>query len=195
MPIALSVTCAVEGLLDEAVLRRLARDLDMNLSLIYGRRGKHYLDAKIGGYNQAARFAPWLVLRDMDHDDVCPVSLRDRLLPVPESNMCFRIAVRSVEAWLLADPRAIAEFFGIAMALVPTNPEALDDPKGTLVHLARRSNRSATRDDIVPRQGSGRTQGPAYVARMTEFVDEHWQPLLASGNAGSLDRTMRCLRQ
>jgi len=181
--------------LDEAIVRRLVRDLGEELGPVYGRRGKNHLDAKIVGYNQAARSSPWLILRDMDHDDYCPVSLRDSLLSAPESNMCLRIAVRSVESWLLADSRSIATFFGVSAALVPRNPEALDNPKGSLVNLARRSNRTAIREDIVPRQGSGRSEGPAYTARMIEFVDGRWQPNIASGNAKSLDRTIRCLKR
>lgn len=189
-----TVTCAVEGLLDEVVLRRLALELGVNLGLVYGRKGKHYLDAKLAGYNQAACFSPWLVLRNMDRDGECPVSLRDHLLPAPAPNICFRLAVRSVESWLLADPDSLARFFGISAAHLPANPEDLDNPKTALVNLARRSRRSAISEDIVPREGSGRNEGPGYSTRMSEFVDRHWQPSSASAKAESLDRTIRCLR-
>ncbi len=188
------MTCAVEGPLDESVLRRLARDLGVNLGLVHGRRGKHYLDTKIAGYNQAAHFSPWLVLRDMDHDASCPVSLRDHLLSAPDPNMCFRIAVRSVESWLLADPQTLAQFFGVSAAHLPIDPETLDNPKTNLIDIARRSRRSAIREDVVPREGSGRSQGPAYFAVMSEFVDKHWRPILASANSESLNRTIKCLR-
>jgi hypothetical protein len=173
----------------------LARDLGVNLGLIYGRRGKHYLDSKIVGYNRAARFSPWLVLRDMDHDVICPVSLRVRLLAAPEPHMCFRIAVRSVETWLLADSRTLAAFFRISASLVPRDPEFLDDPKGVLVNLARRSTRSAIHEEVVPRRGSSRSEGPAYVARMTEFVNQRWQPELASRDAERLYRIIQCLKR
>lgn len=180
--------------MDAAVLRRLARDLGVNLGSVHGGRGKHHLDKQIANYNQAARFSPWLVLRDMDRDGECPVSLRNHLLSAPVPNMCFRLAVRSVESWLLADPNSLAKFFGISAARLPTNPEDLDNPKTELVNLARRSGRSAIREDVVPREGSGRSTGPAYLSRMSEFVDEHWQPTLASANSESLNRTIRCLR-
>jgi hypothetical protein len=106
--------------------------------------------------------------------------------------------VRAVEAWLLADRERLAHFLGIQLSHVPTNPEAVDDPKRTVIELAERSRRRGIREDMVPRPGSGRTQGPAYTSRMIEFaMDERagWRPDVAGSSSASLCRCLRSIHQ
>lgn len=55
--------------------------------------------------------------------------------------MCFRIAVREVEAWLLADAEQAAGFLAVPLARIPAEPETLPDPKATLIALAGRSRK------------------------------------------------------
>lgn len=114
--------------------------------------------------------------------------MRQIWLPSPEPSMIFRIAVREVEAWLLADLDAIADFLHISRDNVPRDPETLDDPKRTLVNLARGSGSREIREDLVPRDGGGRSVGPAYTARMTEFATLNWRPEEASKRSPSLRR-------
>lgn len=71
----------VEGDLDEAVLRRLAAEASLLIGTVYGKNGKDDLDRRLAGYNNAARFAPWIVLRDLEHDAECAPVLRSRLPP------------------------------------------------------------------------------------------------------------------
>ena len=49
------------------------------------------------------------------------------------------------------------------------------------------------RDDMVPREGSGRSIGPAYVSRIIEFALSHWRPAEASHRSESLRRAIACL--
>ena len=77
--------CAVEGPVDEAVLRRLTQASQCEIGQVYGKQGKHYLDQKIIGYNRAAYYTPWIVIRDMDKDSDCPATLRTALLPSPSA--------------------------------------------------------------------------------------------------------------
>ena len=151
------------------------------------------LDRQIDGYNRAAQHSGWLVLRDLDRAEWAPALAR-QLLPAPAEHICFRIAVREVEAWLLADRDGIAGFLGISHARIPPMPEQLPDPKSSLVAAARRSRSRTVRDDLVPPPGSGRSVGPGYVAMITEFVDERWDPEAARTHSPSLDRIMRCLQ-
>jgi len=65
------ISGAVEGMLDEAVLRRLMKKVGAMAGPIYGKNGKSFLLQKVNAYNQAARFAPWVILIDLDHDDDC----------------------------------------------------------------------------------------------------------------------------
>jgi len=192
------ISGAVEGTVDEAVLRCLLAHVGAQPASIYGKNGKTPLRRQIRGYNEAARRSPWVVLIDLDHDAVCAPELRTSWLPDPAPLMCFRIAVREVEAWLLADRERLARFLGIAVSRVPRNPEILEDPKRALVDLAAGSRKSAIREDIMPRPGSGRPVGPAYTSRIIEFVNDPrsgWRPDVAAQSADSLRRCLRCIRR
>src|SRR3954471_10845125 len=107
LPIYLS--SAVEGPLDEAVVRRLAHEAGLSVGAVYGKNGKGRIRRQLHGYNNAAQHNPWLVLVDLDQEN-CAADLRNLWLPEPASFMCFRVAVRAVESWLLADRERIAEF-------------------------------------------------------------------------------------
>jgi hypothetical protein len=191
------VSGAVEGDLDEAVLHRIVRQAELTLANVYGRKGKASLLRAIRGYNAAAHHASWVVLVDLDNDCECAPPCVRRW-PDPAPHMCFRLVVRSVEAWLLADRDRIAEFLGIRRAQVPRDPDALDDPKRALINLARRSRRRALRTEIVPREGSGRSVGPLYTTRLIEFIQDEavgWRVDHALGVSDSLRRCVEDLRR
>ncbi len=95
----------------------------------------------------------------------------------------------------MADAKALAAFVGISRDRIPPAPEQLPDPKRALVNLARRSRHRAVKQDMVPREGSGRAVGPAYGSRLTEFVENDWRPDVASERAESLRRAMACLQR
>jgi hypothetical protein len=183
----------VEGDLDEAVLRRLAAEVGLNVGPVYGKNGKDDLDRRLAGYDHAARFAPWIVLRDLEQDAECAPVLRSRLLPRPATRLCFRVAVRSAEAWLLADAANLARYLSVPAERFPQHPEELVRPKRTLVDLARSSRRRAIVREMVPPPGISTEVGPAYSARMGEFVRAAWDPRKASRVAPSLSRALRAL--
>jgi len=191
------VTGAVEGDVDEAVLRRVLKHVGLGLGVVHGREGKQKLLQRLGGYNNAARFAPWVVLVDLNGDCPCAPPCVQDWLPTPSQQMCFRVAVRAVEAWLLADRERIANNLGISSRRVPDNPESLAHPKTELVNLARQSRSRAVREELVPREGSGRPVGPLYTARLTEFVEDEaigWRPDQAAVRSDSLRRCIDRLR-
>ena len=189
------ISAAVEGIVDEAVVRTLIAHAGATPGPVYGKQGKALLRQKIAGYNNAARWAPWIVLVDLNHDGECAPPLRDAWLAQPAAHLCFRVAVRMVEAWLLADTERVAAFLGIARSKVPANPEGLDEPKTTMVNLARSSRRKAIREDMVPREGGGRQVGPAYSSRLIEFASSSWRPDVAAARSNSLQRAIRCLKR
>jgi len=185
---ALEFSGAVEGPTDEAVLRRVVEQLGARLRVTYGKEGKTALLARLASYNRAAQYRPWIVLVDLDSSAACAPPAREQWLPSPASQMCFRIAVRKVEAWLLADRETLAGFLGVPVSVIPAQPESLDDPKRTLVDLARRSRRRAVCADMVPRPQSGRSEGPAYTSRLIEYTQSAWRPEVAALQADSLRR-------
>lgn len=189
-----TISAAVEGDVDEAVVRKLLASIHANIGDVFGKQGKSFLRKRIAGYNYAAQHRPWVILVDLDNDFDCAPSLRSAWLPQPAPCLCFRVAVREVEAWLLADREEIARFLSVALSKIPSQPESLPDPKTTMVNLAKASRRRDIRQDMVPRPESGRQVGPAYSSRLIESVSNHWQPDRASEQARSLKRAIRCLK-
>ncbi len=189
------VAAAVEGIVDEAVAGKVVGHAGGQLGDVYGKEGKALLRQKIRGYNNAARHAPWLVLVDLNGEADCAPPLCRAWLPEPARLLCFRVAVRQVEAWLIADTDRLADFLSVAKGKVPCDPETLPNAKAEMVNLARHSRRRAIREDMVPREGSGRAVGPAYPSRLIEFVTMHWRPEIAAQRADSLGRAIACLKR
>ncbi len=189
------ISAAVEGIVDEAVVEKLIRRAGGEPGSVYGKAGKALLRKRIEGYNKAAYLSPWIVLVDLDQEEECPPPLLKEWLPTVAPRLCFRVAVRAVEAWLLADAGNLAGFLGIPKKRIPEDPESLESPKQFLVDLARRSKRRVIREDMVPREGSGRSAGPAYTSRMLQFVMDSWNPARAALHAPSLRRAVACLER
>ncbi|MBW2062243.1 MAG: hypothetical protein JRI95_11870 [Deltaproteobacteria bacterium] len=191
------ISGAVEGPIDEVVLKRLLSYIGAIPGPIHITNGKGKLLNKLNGYNHAARYNPWVVLIDLDYDKACAPPFIAQKLPDPGPWLCFRVAVREVEAWLLADQEHLATFLSIPKTRIPTAPEALNAPKRTMVDLARHSRRSAIREDMVPRPESGRKIGPAYNSRLIEFVSDTvngWRPDVAAQRSESLERCLKCMQ-
>lgn len=185
---------AVEGDVDEAFARRIAGAAGWKDIRIHGRHGKGWLDKNLPRYARAAAFAPWWILRDLDTDADCAPSLVRRLLPGPESHISLRIAVRSVEAWMLADRAGVARFLSVPETAVPGAVEGLDDAKRALLELARSSANREIREGLPPRQGSGVLVGPAYVSFLSEFARDSWDLSAARRKSSSLSGCVRALR-
>lgn len=179
---------AVEGYADEVVARSLCHHLQIEVTVVHNCRGTGVLDRRLPGFNAAARHADWLVLRDLDHDSPCAPSLKQALIPAVSPRMAFCVVVREVESWLLGDTERFARFFRISRALLPSSPEALDDPKRTLLSLIGRSRSRELKTDMLPRLRSGGHEGPLYSAWLAEFAERHWRPSAAAGSCASLRR-------
>jgi hypothetical protein len=184
--------------LDEAVVRKMITHIGAEVGTIYVKSGKTQLIPKIGGYNKAAELSPWLVLLDLDNDAGCAPEYRDRILPQRAPRMCFRVAVRAIEAWLLADRSRISAFLHVREGVVPRQPEILNNPKKALIELAAESEDRTIREHLIPRPGSGRSEGPAYASRLMEFIldpKEGWRPEVATKLAPSLKSALECLKR
>lgn len=187
------VTLVIEGVIDSAVARRLLGEVGLAVAAEHGGTGKATIDRYLRGYNNAARFSCWLVLRDLDHDAGCAPALRARLLDRPAAHMRLHVAVRAVEAWLLADGERISAFLRVTRTLVPGTPERLDDPKRTLVALARRSRSRAIREAMVPAPGATAAVGPDYASFLVDYASSHWRPEVAEQRSEDLGRLRRHL--
>jgi len=191
----LIVNIVVEGNLDEAVLKKLLASVGIEVAYVYGKRGKDHIRGNIKRYNQAATHERWVVLVDLNNDAECPPPFIASWLPTRNPNLQLRIAVRAVEAWLLAERNEMARFLSVSEKRLPINPEDEEKPKTTLINIARRSKSKAIRTDIVPKDGSTAIQGPGYTTCLIEFAMKYWNPERAASNAPSLRRSVNSLLQ
>lgn len=184
---------AVEGDPDEAALTRLIEHAGGIVEKVYGKEGDDFIRTRLEGYNKAAKRNPWCVLVDLNHKAECAPSLRREWLPKPADQMCFRVAVREVEAWFLADPARLAGYLEVSRDHIPEDVESVEYPKRRMVSIARNSSNRDVREDMVPRPESGRIVGPAYNGRLVEFASEVWRPAVAAENCDSVHRALACL--
>ena len=127
------------------------RPADFHIAGVLQRGGFGYLKAKIKSFNESAKSQAFFVLTDLDNAPCAP-ALTESWLPKPQhANLIFRVAVREVEAWLLADRTAIAGFLGVKESAVPSDVESLPYPKRALIDLARRSKIARVKSALVPK--------------------------------------------
>jgi hypothetical protein len=133
---------------------------------------------------------PWFVLVDLDHDHPCAGALVNEWLPDAPPLMRLRVAVREVEAWLLADRHGVARFLSVSRDRIPRRVDELDDAKSSMINVAARSRKRAIREGLPPQRNSGRTIGPLYVSELSRFVSEHWDVDDATNASPSLARVL-----
>lgn len=189
------IAVVVEDELSGAVMRRLIAETGRNFVIdrMINVRGYGQIKSGIGKFRTSSYALPHVMLTDLDRYP-CPPALLDNwgATDLPPQ-LLFRIAVREVEAWLLADREGIAEFLHVAVSKVPRTPEAENDPKRTLLNLARRSRKKRLAQELVPALGSAAPIGPLYNARLSEFVNDRWNVDQAKLLADSLSRTLNRL--
>jgi len=185
----------VESPLDEDVLRKLLAHVGgyhVLGSFVVG--GRSYLQEKAPNLNQAAQGFPYVMLIDLDRDE-CPPTLIANWLPHGRHpNLVLRVAVRAVEAWLLADRATFAQFLQIPATKIHLEPDILPDPKAELIHLARQSPIKALRQDLVPEAKSSSKVGKGYNARLGAFIHTQWNIHHALAHSPSLARAVSALR-
>ncbi len=189
------INLAVEDHLSEFVLREIIkqsqRPFVIGNCLCHG--GYGYLKKNIQAFNKAAQGMPFLLLTDLNSTECSPTLIK-KWLPYPKHpNLLFRVAVREVEAWLLAHREAFATFLGISDKLIPQEVDAIPDPKQFLINLAAKSKNRKVRDAIVPFREKTVTIGPDYNEKLKEFVNHFWQAEIAASYSPSLQRTVNAI--
>ncbi len=185
---------AVEDALSEVVARHLIEQSSFRVLSCYRKGGYGYLKSRIHGFNEAAKASPFFMLTDLDKY-ACATELKtDWLKQTPHPNFLFRIAVRSVESWLLADAEGLATFFRVSKKLIPDKPDELPNPKAKVIELAKRSSKREIREDIVPKQNSTAKIGPNYNGRLGSFINTSWNLQRAIKHSESLHRAFNALK-
>lgn len=185
------INLATEDELSEITLLRILKHLNRYaIGTAYRRGGYGYLRRTIHGWNRAATGIPFVVLTDLD-DRECPAKLIADWLQAPRHpNLIFRIAVREVESWLLADPANLSRFLGVPEKIMPVDSDRLADPKAKIMELAIKSRTRVIRDGIVPKRGSTAKIGPDYNGLLGSFVRNDWDLEAARTGSPSLARTV-----
>ena len=190
------VTIAGEGRLDLEVAAQLVLYYGGEVGNRYDSGGKSGIHSKIKGYNNSAQKVnvPWLVLLDLNSEE-CPISLRDKLLSEIAPLMCFRIAIKEIEAWLMGDKENLEIYLGISRGSLPTEPEKIENPKEELLRFARRSKKREIREGMVRKNSSNLDPGPRYTTLLRRYVQNHWRPEVAAERVDSLRRAMACVER
>ncbi len=188
-----AVALATEDELSERVGQRLLGEVGLSAALCFRKNGFGYLRNSVGKFRDLARRQPVVLLTDLDNARCPPSLLREWLgeRGSPEG-FVFRVVVRQIEAWLLADAEAMAGLLGVDATRLPDRPETVLDSKRTLLNLAARAAREV-REDLLAPKGAVAAQGLSYNARLCEFVGARWSPARAAERAPSLDRARRAL--
>lgn len=184
----------VEGDLDAAVMRRLLSDLRLPITRLDAEGGRSKIKTRVPKLLEAAQRVRWLVVVDLDDDDCPPTLMKQWNIPT-DAHLIFRVVTRAVESWIMGDRSGLAKFLNVSEDRVPVEPETLDDPKGSLIAVAKHSRNRDIRDGLVPRESSGRKQGPLYTVLLSEFVRTDWNPRAARVASSTLDRCLTRLEK
>jgi len=186
----IGIGLVVEDYLSEIVLRNILEksSRQFQVTACYGKKGAPYIKEKINGFNNAAKGFPYLILTDLDRTECAPLLIKEWLPYEKHENLIFRVAIREVESWLLADRAAFASFLGIRRSFIPGNPDELEKPKKKIIELASKSRKPELREAIIPAPGSTARTGPDYNSQLAEFVQNAWDVHEASKNSPSLKR-------
>lgn len=182
------IAVATEDQLSEAIALRLIADIPTphRVTFKLGNKGNGYLSSKMSSWYEMAQHQVMVVLTDLDRAN-CLLEFRDQWLAhAPPDSLVFRVAVREVESWVLADHIAMRALIG-AKGVLPVAPDELPDPKQALLGLAKRAPKQV-RDDLLKTMDGRLAQGLGYNARLTEWVSTQWSPHRASERSPSLAR-------
>ena len=160
--------------------------------------GLNAIKERCGAFlNMAQASIYTFVITDLDTGECACTLIRDWFeIPTNEqvslpNEVIFRVAVREVESWILADRAAWARHIGIPAANFTTDPDSLDDPKLYLLSIIQRKGRKRIHREMLP-FGTAHI-GPRYNEVLCDFVTDKWSPERAARKSPSLDRALKAL--
>jgi len=186
---------AYEDILSLAVIKKAFDAVgDITVAYEFTGGGIGYLKKNASAFNDASQGFPFLILADLDRVECAP-RVKQKWFPNGvHERLIFCVAVREVEAWLLADRKGFANWLQIREASIPLSPERISDPKTCLLGLVRSSRKTSLKRDILPPNGSSACIGRNYNASLIQFVQDIWDIDAASNYSNSLHRMLSKLR-
>jgi hypothetical protein len=136
-----------------------------------------------------------IMITDLDTTECAPELIRNWFamkderpeIKIPEGFL-FRIAVREIESWLIADCLTLATFLGISPAHFSASPDSLVDSKAHLLNIIRAKGNRKWHREMLP--GRNTRIGPKYNAILCDFIANRWDPERAARISSSLNRTI-----
>lgn len=191
------IVIATEDVLSESVARRLVAESSSRLIVgqALRRNGAGYLRSRFRNFCEIARRTPVLLIADLD-TATCPPDLLhawSRRDAIP-GQLLFRIAVRQIESWILADREGIAKFLSVGVAKIPKAPDTLGNAKHTLLRVAQAAPRRI-RGELVAERNAIASQGLGYNDVLSKFIRNAWNPKNAASRSGSLNRARKRLSE
>jgi hypothetical protein len=189
------IVLATEDELSEQVGLCLAEEAGLEVGQRLRKQGNGYLHNKITNFCEMARQQPVLLITDLDQATCASALISEwmgkRSRP---DKLLFRVAVREVESWLLADHEGMKTLLGSRVGGLPQAPDDLPDPKGKLLALAQKAPRDV-REALVIKRGAVASQGLGYNALLCQWIREVWRLERAAERSDSLSRARSRLRE
>lgn len=188
------VNLVVEDSLSEAVLRRILTDARIPVGTCYGLQGNNYIKQRVRAFSSAACHGKYFILTDLDSNP-CPTQLKNDWVNgiTLGAGLLFRVAVKEVESWLLADKANFSRYLGISNVRIPQNPDSINNPKEFIIELAKHSTKRNMREDIAPAPGSMGKRGKDYNGALIRFVQGVWDYQAAANHSKSLNGVLKNL--
>ncbi|MCX8507038.1 MAG: DUF4276 family protein [Alphaproteobacteria bacterium] len=185
-----------EDAISQAVAIRLVSELghiEGNVKSI-NRKGYGNLKSNIDQYIKLSYSSAVFLLTDLDRN-ICATSLFEnwKFQPSDHKNFFFRIAVKEIEAWLLADSHSFSKFTGVKENAIPHFVETIIDPKENLINLIKKQGKKEIKDGILPISPRVKV-GFLYNQILVQYVNEYWNPEAAATRSPSLKRARERLR-
>lgn len=189
------IVVATEDELSEQVGLCLAAEAGLDVGQCLRRGGNGYLRSRLTNFCQIAEQQPVFLITDLDQSTCASTLMSGWFGQMQQpANLLFRVAVREIESWLLADHEAMFTLLGRRAPKLPSDPDSLPDPKQALLRFAERAPRDV-REELVAQQGSVASQGLGYNPLLCRWVRETWQPERAATRSPSLRKARTRLRE
>lgn len=199
------INLVTEDELSETLLKILINNLNRkfqvghcfpDLKRVRAAGGASYIRKRISSFNMASKGTPFLVLTDLDSGECAPSLIKEWLPQPKHPNLLFRVAVREIEAWIMASRQSLARFLGIRETRIPLDIDnSIENPKEFLISLASQSRKKSIKVSLLPKPGSTAKVGRDYNGTLSDFLQRHWDLEEAMKHSDSLKRTFAALKQ
>ncbi|NLI23717.1 MAG: DUF4276 family protein [Bacteroidales bacterium] len=203
----MKVYIAGEDDVTRAIIKRILSHCSNNIEIISelpARGGQ--IKSKITEFNKLSAEYPVILLIDLDATPCAPQLLQELLPTGKHKQFIFNIAVDEGEAWLMADRKGFADFYGVDIKLIPISTPQKQGGSKALVemdfkykssifltqYLIKEIRNPIFKKQLTPKKGA--SKGPEYNTAILPFIQEKWNINEACKNSDSLSRMINRIK-